>query len=333
MAMLKSQTLGRRFESSLTGALCFMTVAAALYWHGPFGWSMILENSANLHVERLISDSGFNAAAFDPDSPRLLRQGRQAQWARDVYDSLREPRVGALSMAGFLALGELRTRDAINSWERARAILPVRPTVAFNLGRLYEGLGRRAEALAIYRLDPNIAGAFLTQGHTALNANDWNRAALAYEWAYDIDPHSDQTQYFMAETENYFRKNHETALILYEQATRSGYPAVFVWSRIAHAYALAAQYTEALATLDRHLQDNALANAIRGDAFRASGRSGDAILAYQKSLAQEPNNPWVWLNLGYSYLHTGDGKRAHEAWRQALVYAPGFAPAQDALSR
>lgn len=315
-------------KNDLIDVLCLLTAGAALCWHGSYAWKIFLENAANVHVERLIIGSNFNAADIGANAPQ-----QQIQWVHDVYISKSKPSAGRLSMMGFLALGEHRTQDAINCWEKAQAIQPPRPTTVFNLGQLYDRLGRRDEALTLYRLIPESAGVFLIQGHTALESNDWNKAALAYGRAYEIDCRSDQTQFFMAETENYFRKNHEAALLLYEQATRSGYPSGFIWSRIAHAFAMTARYTEAVATLDRHLQDNALANAIRGDACRASGRSSDAILAYQKSLVQEPNDPWVWLNLGYSYLQAGDGKRANEAWRRALVHAPGFAPARDALSR
>ncbi len=315
-------------QNGLSGVLCLLTAGAALCWHGPYAWRVFGENAANVHVERFIIGSNFNAADIGANAPQ-----QQIQWVHDVYNSKSKPSAGRLSMMGFLALGEHRTQDAINCWEKAQAIQPPRPTIVFNLGQLYDRLGRRDEALTLYRLSPESAGVFLIQGHTALESNDWNKAALAYGRAYEIDCRSDQTQFFMAEVENYHRRDHKAAILLYKQAIQSGYPDGFIWSRIAHAYAMTAQYSEALVILDRHLQDNALANAIRGDAYRASGRSIDAILAYQSSLTQEGNNPWVWLNFGYAYLQAGDRERANDAWRQALLRVPDFAPAKDALSR
>jgi predicted Zn-dependent protease len=94
---------------------------------------------------------------------------------------------------------------------------------------------------------------------------------------------------------------------------------------------MAGRPQQALFVLDLHQRGDALANAIRGDAYLRAGSFERAIEYYQLSARQSPHDPWVYLSLGNALLAVGDTPGAIAAWQQALALQSDFAPAHSAL--
>jgi cytochrome c-type biogenesis protein CcmH/NrfG len=61
-----------------------------------------------------------------------------------------------------------------------------------------------------------------------------------------------------------------------------------------------------------------------GHLFFDTNRFEDAIDAYQKSLAIEPDNPAVLTDMGVMYRRSGDPEKAVQAFDQAVSVSPGF---------
>lgn len=61
-----------------------------------------------------------------------------------------------------------------------------------------------------------------------------------------------------------------------------------------------------------------------GHLFFDTNRFEDAIAAYQKSLAIEPDNPAVLTDMGVMYRRSGDPEKAVQAFDQAVSVSPGF---------
>ncbi len=69
-----------------------------------------------------------------------------------------------------------------------------------------------------------------------------------------------------------------------------------------------------------------------GDALRIAQRFPDAEVAYQRSLALEPNRPDTLVNLGIARAQRGDDAGAETAWESALRTKPGHCPALNNLA-
>ncbi len=58
--------------------------------------------------------------------------------------------------------------------------------------------------------------------------------------------------------------------------------------------------------------------------YKKTGRTADAVLAYEKSLALHPHNPNGWNNLAVVLKQNGNHERAVAAFERALELEPGF---------
>lgn len=95
-------------------------------------------------------------------------------------------------------------------------------------------------------------------------------------------------------------------------------------------YAEAAQAYEALVAA--HPADGALRASLAG-ALGALGRYDDALAELDRAVALAPLNPEGYHNRGVIEERRGDRDAAIAAYRQALRYNPGYAPAREALQR
>ena len=64
-----------------------------------------------------------------------------------------------------------------------------------------------------------------------------------------------------------------------------------------------------------------------GNIYRESGRTEDAVVAYQKSLAVNPQHVDALSNLGAAQLHLGAANEALAALNKAITLSPGHASA------
>lgn len=259
--------------------------------------------------------------------------------------SLRLPRamlqwtlnVNGQRAATYAILGRLEEQvgcleNALQWLSKGSDLVPKNPFVALELGRLYESSGDLNAAIKAYQLAPEIAQMRVRAGRNAMAAQDWAKAYSEFKLALEIAPDSPEAHYGVGEVLAYRDpRDYDAAIVEFYEAVRLGYDDPYVWTRIAHAHAMAGRFSEAVQILDMHSQNNALANAIRGEAYRAADMLAQAIEAYLVSLQQEPNDPWVYTSLGYAYQELGDTQRAIDAWQRALDISPGFPPAARAL--
>jgi tetratricopeptide (TPR) repeat protein len=68
-----------------------------------------------------------------------------------------------------------------------------------------------------------------------------------------------------------------------------------------------------------------------GKIYRQTGRWELAIAAFERSLKSEGSNAWTQYWLGEAYWKAGREEDAIREWQAALLIAPGFQEAQQAL--
>lgn len=85
---------------------------------------------------------------------------------------------------------------------------------------------------------------------------------------------------------------------------------------------------EALPALSRPAASPEL---LRGERLLAEGKARDAKLVFEKALADHPEDPRAWLDLGLALEEMGQWAEAERAYRRALDLEPGFAEAFNNL--
>gem|GEM_PF-1753945 len=58
------------------------------------------------------------------------------------------------------------------------------------------------------------------------------------------------------------------------------------------------------------------------------GTAADFPTNLHAAITENPLDPHVWFNYGAIAHNAGDGRKAFEAFRRAVLSGPGFAPAQ-----
>ena len=208
------------------------------------------------------------------------------------------------------------------------------PMASYELGQIYDATGNTAEAVRNYQVIPTVALTYIRAGRAAMHAENWSLAQYKFKLAVRIAPQNPIAHYALGESLLYNPPRDITMGITELQtAIQMGYTDPFVYSRIAHGYAMNGRYDQAMEILNNANLDNALANAIRGDVYLARGDPTRAVVAYQKSLQQEPDSARIYANLGKAYLESGAQEQAIQSWKRALEISPGFAPALEALQK
>ena len=111
-----------------------------------------------------------------------------------------------------------------------------------------------------------------------------------------------------------------------------------IYKLMGMAHARMGRHREAL---DAHLQSLALPphdhdRMIRMElvgSYLQLGRDQDAIVQLEKILAEDPNDPPTWVNLGALYERQGNLAAARRAWESALEADSTYALAREALAR
>jgi tetratricopeptide (TPR) repeat protein len=125
-------------------------------------------------------------------------------------------------------------------------------------------------------------------GHWAQDERDWAEAERCFRKAYDLE--GGHYGYCLGTALNSLGRYEESLPLLLEQA-KVHQPDAMSWFQVASAYA--------------NLK-----------------RAPEAINAYQKALALDPDYPLAMFNLGGTYWNSGDLKQASQVWKAAIARFP-----------
>lgn len=136
-------------------------------------------------------------------------------------------------------------------------------------------------------------------GHWAQDVGNWEEAERCYRKAYDLA--GGHYGYCLGTALNFLGRYEESRPILIEQA--------------------------------EHLQPDAMSWFQLGVANGNSGRSSEAIVAYEKAISLEPDYDLAMFNLGGVHWNDGDLIAAMRVWRQAIEKFPDHALAAEVRER
>jgi len=186
---------------------------------------------------------------------------------------------------------EGRYEEALQSYDRAAALVPGWPDAAFNRGNLFYRTGRFADAVAEYDSvlvqEPDDWETYLNRGNALAALGRTEEAARSYQRASDLN-------------------------------TTTGRPLVGLGVLAARGGAFA---RAALLFAEAAEREPGLSEAFEGlgETYLAMDLPGDAEGALLKALEVDPGNTRAALKLGWSLLDGGRPDRAEHAFRTALA--------------
>lgn len=136
-------------------------------------------------------------------------------------------------------------------------------------------------------------------GHWAQEAGDWEEAARCYHKAYDLA--GGDYGYCLGTALNFLGRFEESRPILFEQA--------------------------------EHLQPDAMSWFQLGVANGNSGRSSEAIAAYEKAIVLDPEYDLAMFNLGGVHWNDGNLIAAKQVWRRAIEKFPDHELVEEVRAR
>ncbi len=136
-------------------------------------------------------------------------------------------------------------------------------------------------------------------GHWAQDEENWEEAERCYRKAYELQ--GGHYGYCLGTALNFLGRYEESRPILIEQA--------------------------------EHLQPDAMSWFQLGVANGNSGRSAEAIAAYEKAITLDPDYDFAMFNLGGVYWNDGDLIAATRVWRQAIEKFPDHTLATEVRER
>lgn len=283
-----------------------------------------------------------------PGAPFPLQ--RLAQLHRDKDGSLealekdfeaRAAQAGPEQYAATIALAgiyktEGRPDDAARTYERAIALKKDDPAALLALARLLQDRGELAgararyeEALRLQKAGPDKEQTLRTLMTLALDAKDWAAAKASHRELVKAQPQSFFVRGELGR-ELYQRAEYERAAAELKELVaaaagdnRALAPAL---KDLGKAQAKAHMHDEALATLRRALQAAGREAAVRGEIYETIAeiyRADQNLPVLIKQIEDERPTDFQRLALlGGLYEETGDGKKALEAYRKALLVNP-----------
>ncbi|HEX3651501.1 MAG TPA: tetratricopeptide repeat protein [Rhizomicrobium sp.] len=187
-----------------------------------------------------------------------------------------------------------RYRDALETLDRAKALVPEMPLADYNRGNILQGLGLPEEAVEAYRV--------------AIARNPL-----------DILAHSDLNKllYRLGRKDEFLQSYDEAALLYPDAGHLPMYKGTFLF-QLGDYDAAQEHYERAAALLPSHVTPHdglALILARKGE-FK------DAVREHEIATKMEPENAHAWVNFSETLLRGGDAKKALSASERAMEIAP-----------
>lgn len=180
--------------------------------------------------------------------------------------------------------------------------------------------------------DTSYRDAWLTNGYSYLALERYEFAKNAFQRAFEIDPTSAVTAYYLGLTLKSLG-DFQTALSVFERASQNGFePEIELLKQIADTNYLAENYERALQTWEEILADSAgsAADFVRpmNIALTLLQKPETGVVLGEWAVEKHPQEAMAWNLRGWAYLENNELGKAESDLQQALQLNPDFAAAQ-----
>ncbi|MEO7741391.1 MAG: tetratricopeptide repeat protein, partial [Usitatibacter sp.] len=243
----------------------------------------------------------------------------------------------ALELLGGALSAQGRTAEALEWYDRAKAVRPSSPSLRHNRAQALAMLGRPREALAeleeAVRLKPDLHPAWNQMGGVLAALGEIAAAERAYRRALALKPDHAETHYNLGLLFQESARPAE-AIACYRKALQARPQFAAAHNNLANALKTRGRNDEALAHYAQAIRlDPGLADAHSnfGTALREAGRVDEAIPLLERAVALKPRAAAVQNNLGIAYFARNRFAEAAQCHSRALEIDPAFHEARNNL--
>ncbi|HET7207563.1 MAG TPA: tetratricopeptide repeat protein [Terriglobales bacterium] len=301
--------------------------------HGP----KETQTAIRLFQAALNNDKNF-ALAFTgiaDASLRMFKDTKDAMWAeKALFAAQQAERLNPALTEVHLSLGSVysatgRASQAIVELKRALVLAPNSDEAYRRLGDAYKVSGEKAESLASYQSAVS-ANPYYWYNHNNLGSaylqfGDADKALSEYQRAAELSP--DNATAFANIGAAYFRQGKWAEAIAPLQKALALQPDGDIYSNLGTAQFFLGRYDESVKMFEKAVALSPKNEQLMGnlaDAYRASGRSADAITTYDQAitlayhqLQVNPRDAATTGDLALYYAKKGDSAQAIQYIRQA----------------
>lgn len=228
---------------------------------------------------------------------------------------------------------------ALERLRQAEEVAPQDPVTSFNLGVLYDELGKSNEAIGAFertsRAAPQSLPAFMQLGVLYQRSGMWRESERALSRASEIDPNQAQIYRALGVAQEKLQEL-ERAELSFRRAVDIEASDVFSSTRLATLLLQKKQEAKALEVVERALlvapQQSALHN-LKGRAEMELGKFPEAEQSFQKALDLDALNASAHNNLGILFLRMNRPDDARREFESALKLDPQLEEAKKNIEQ
>ncbi len=296
-----------------------------------------ISQAISLFEQAIDKDPNFALAYAGLADASLHNYGetKDSIWAQKaVLAAQQAERLSNTAPEVFLSLGAVytttgRNAQAVVELKRALALAPNSDEAYRRLGDAYSAAGQTKEAVAAYQ-SAVAANPYFWMNHNALGAaylkdGDSAKALPAFQKVTELA--SDNPMGYENIGDTYIRNGQWSEAIPYFQKAMSLAPSAFTYSNLGTAYFFLKRYDESTAMFEKAVEmspnDEQLLGNL-GDAYRWSGHSDKAVVAYDKAISRafqelqvNPRSAGIMGDVAVYYAKKGDSRNALQYIQQA----------------
>jgi len=296
-----------------------------------------ISQAISLFEQAIDKDPNFALAYAGLADANLHNYGesKDSIWAQKaVLAAQQAERLSNTAPEVFLSLGAVytttgRNAQAVVELKRALALAPNSDEAYRRLGDAYSAAGQTKEAVAAYQ-SAVAANPYFWMNHNALGAaylkdGDSAKALPAFQKVTELA--SDNPMGYENIGDTYIRNGQWSEAIPYFQKAMSLAPSAFTYSNLGTAYFFLKRYDESTAMFEKAVEmspnDEQLLGNL-GDAYRWSGHSDKAVVAYDKAISRafqelqvNPRSAGIMGDVAVYYAKKGDSRNALQYIQQA----------------
>ncbi|CDR09784.1 tetratricopeptide repeat protein [Streptomyces iranensis] len=221
-----------------------------------------------------------------------------------------------------------RYEQALNDYNAALALDPIRKRVRFGRGATYRLMGRYDDALTDFNraieLDPDYAVALVRRGQTYRVMGRYGDALTDLDRAMELESNNLVAIGSRGQTYRLMGR-YEDALTDFDRAIELDPGMLWAVGSRGETYRLMGRYEDALTDLDRAIElkpDMLWAMAERGETYRLMGRYEDALTDFNRAIELEPDMLWAMAERGETYRLMGRYEDALTDFDRAIELEP-----------
>ncbi|MDD5449446.1 MAG: tetratricopeptide repeat protein [Candidatus Omnitrophica bacterium] len=243
-----------------------------------------------------------------------------------------------LAFYSYLTVRQNETwKDPILFYERTLKYAPRSTNVLINLGTAYDNMGRKEEAIAMFKkaieINPDQAAAYNNLGIVYNKMERMEKSVAMFNKALELNPNDAKIYSNLGSAYDKMGKKEE-AVAMFKKAMEINPDQPSGYASLGVTYAKMGKKEEAAAMFNKALELNpndAKACYNLGTLYDKMGKKEEAIYLYEKAIEINPSYAAAYGNLGGTYYEIGKKEKAIALFKKLIEIDPDYADAYNNL--